>query len=654
MLILGVSALGHDPAAAIIKDGKLMACAEEERFNRIKHAFLCFPHQAINYCLKEVGASIRDVDYFTFYMQPHALCEAAIYAEPYRTYFMQNPYDFLKWLRLYRTVEQYIVEFCKKYEQKLIFVDHHEAHLASAFYGSRFHEANILSIDARGESNTTCIAHGRGTQINILKKIQVPHSLGMLYTSLTHFLGFNQYEGEGSVMGLSSYGRDEYREQFDRIIHCSNGGFKVCPEYIWNTDTDNILSKIPNGLEELFGPRRSYRPDPRNGIDEHIAASLQAKLEEVVINLCKYSYEQTGLKTFCLAGGVALNAKMNGRIIGEDFVDNLFIQPLANDAGCSIGAAYWQYQKVTGARPQPMNDVYLGSKFENEEIEALIKIAKIPYKQTDNPAEEAANYLVRQKIVGWFQGRMEVGPRALGCRSLLAHPGIMEMKSFMNDKVKRRELWRPFAPSILSDYSDEYIDNQKNIDAPYMILNFNVKEEKKQALRAAMHIDGTVRPQFVRREINPLFYDLIKAFGQRTGIYAVLNTSFNIKGEPIVHKPAEAIECFLKSGMEVLIIGNFIMEKSLIPKSSEKVEATLQALKSTEKEKMLLVRQKKLLNFVQIVDRESMEHLNSHIKNLEECVKNLSRHCKNLEEIIDDLKGRELLKSKSSIFRKKS
>lgn len=559
MIILGIIGGFHDACACLLIDGKVVALAEEERFIRRKHAFEAFPDLSADYCIKEAGVRWRDIDKVTFSFDLDYLVKSNEQVEPWQSSFEKNKKNLLRFREYYWNVRERAIAWTKARSLPApIYVDHHSAHLASAFFGSDFDSASLLSIDSRGELDTTVMGIGVENEIKEIKRIPLPHSLGMLYTIVTGFLGYQMYDGEGTVMGLASYGEDSYRKEFDLIVKGKNGAFECEHDYLWNKFTDGFTDN-ENKLEKLFGTPRHYRRDPRNGVDEHIAASLQACVTRHVSALVRWLYERTGMKRLCIAGGVSLNSKMNGELLDLDCIDELYVQPIANDAGVALGGAYWLYNKITGKRPEPLRDVYLGPACMEDEIYHEIKARSLNFDKPENLLDEVASLLANGKIVGWVQGRMEAGPRALGARSILADPSREDVKDMVNIKVKNREPWRPFAATILDTHRDKYLINCQK--APFMIICHKVKKEAYPKIKGACHIDGTSRVQVLERKINPLFYDLIKRFGEITGIYALLNTSFNVRGKPIVCKAGEAIEVFVNSGMDALAIGSYLLKK---------------------------------------------------------------------------------------------
>jgi len=559
VIILGIVAGFHDPAACLMVDGKIVAAAEEERFTRNKHANGVFPDNAAEYCIKEAGILWRDVDHVVYPFDLDRLISTNLEIEPWKTNLGSDRLRFLTYRSYYGGIALRVKTWCA--ERNLPdprLVDHHAAHLASAFFGSDFDHTALLSIDSRGEEHSTVFATGEGTNISEISRIPLPHSTGMLYTSVTQFLGYEPYDGEGTVMGLAPYGEDRFRELFDKAAWTNGDGFECNPAYLWNRRTEGFLAGA-DPWEETLGPARPYRADPRDGTDEHIAASLQDCLSRIVKHLVSSLHRQSGMRRLCVAGGVGLNAKLNGELFDLDEVDDLFVFPLANDAGCALGAAYFLYNELTGKRPEPIDHVFLGPDFTDAEAREAAMQSGFEMSEPADMAVEVADLLAEGKVVGWVQGRMEAGPRALGARSILADPSKPAIKDAVNLRVKRREPWRPFAATILDTHRDEYLESRG--DARFMIICYPVKRDALDKLAAASHIDGTNRAQVIDRATHPLYYDLVRAFGEKTGIYAVLNTSFNLRGEPIVRTPREAVDVFVNTGMDALAVGRYLIVK---------------------------------------------------------------------------------------------
>jgi carbamoyltransferase len=451
------------------------------------------------------------------------------------------------------------------FKAKILFVDHHLSHSGAAFLCSPFENAAIITIDGVGEYTTTRISLGKGNQIIPLREIQFPHSLGLLYSTFTAFLGFEVNEGEFKVMGLAPYGKPTYYEKIKKLIQIKDyGSFKLNMKYFAYTYSERMFS---NEFIKLFGKPRKPNSEITER-DKDLAASLQKILEEVIIKIAKHTKEITGQENLCIAGGVALNSVANGALLREKIFKNIFVQPASTDAGSAIGAALYFYNcYLNKKRCYEMKTDYLGPEYKNEEIiqilnEYSIKGIKYEFMDYKKLIKKTAGLLAENKIIGWFQGRMEFGPRALGNRSILANPNKKEMKDILNERVKHRESFRPFAPSVLEEYAKEYfkIDN-KNTRWPFMLFVFPVRKNKQSIISAVTHVDGTARIQTVSKENNSLYYDLIKEFYKIKKIPVVLNTSFNVRGEPIVMSPKDALETFLKTGMDYLVIGNYFISK---------------------------------------------------------------------------------------------
>lgn len=561
MYILGINAFYHDSSACIMEDGKVTALVEEERFSRIKHATHAFPHKAIEFCLNHTGIKLQDVDHIAYYTNQNLFMKKPWKFQPYFNRLIWKPWRFFGALYLLKQNDKEILRLGEEANAKVHFVEHHQTHAASAFYGSDFKKANILTLDGRGELTTSYFGVGNDAEIEKLGEISLPHSIGIAYSTITDFLNFGPNDGEGKVMGLAPYGQDKFKKEFDKIIWPTMDGFRTNPKYIWGhieewgratkrwytQDTIQLLGK-PRTNEEAI-----------NNHYEHIAHSLQKKTEEIGIHMSKLLFEKTGHKNICLAGGVTLNAKMNGLIGQQDFVENIYIQPAASDSGAAMGAAMYVYNELTGKRPEPIDNVFLGPEYSNEGIRKVLDKCKLKYDYYEDISGITAEHLAKNKIIGWFQGRMEVGPRALGDRSILANPSEREMVLKVNHYVKNREPWRPFALSMTYEEREKYLAH--GIKSPFMIMIDEVPAERRKEVIAGVHVDGTTRPQTLEKMHNPLYYKLIQDFGNLTGTNVVLNTSFNLAGEPIVNNPAEAIKDFFGSGMDYLAIGNYLLSK---------------------------------------------------------------------------------------------
>ncbi len=542
MIILGLThPVSWNNAACILVDGQLIAMAEEERFNRIKHAPRMVPTLAIDYCLKQANLKPEQVDYV-------AIGWEKLWQSAFKNLGSDNILSDLnlagQWLYTGLKYERQLPLAAYKPEQ-IIFVNHHIAHAASAYLASGFPEANILSLDGSGGSESGMLAVGRGPQIDILNTVTNRGSWGLMYELITETLGFRRHSGEGKVMGLAAYGEPD-----PAGLPCVD----------WDQAIPMIIPHKRKAFMADLEPRKKH--EPLTAYHKNLAATLQNTLERAGQQMVEWLYQQTGLRRLCLAGGTALNCSMNGKLAALNCVDEIFIQPAAHDAGTALGAALNVYVQKTGQLSSwRMQHAYWGPDYTNEAIEkALHSLMNIHYHKSDDICAETAELLAAGKIIGWFQGRAEIGPRALGCRSILAHPALPDMKDLVNKQVKHREPWRPFAPSILADSIDRYVEQA--MASPYMILAFAAKKDTQAEIISATHVDGTCRPQTVNRETNERYWTLIKQFERRTGIPALLNTSFNVDSQPIVNTPQEAIETFLNCGLDHLAIGDYLVHKS--------------------------------------------------------------------------------------------
>ena len=580
MYILGINAYHGDSSACLIKDGSLITAVEEERFRRIKH-WAGFPEKAVKHCLWSAGLGLEDIDYIAINRNPKAnLYKKVLFTLRKRPSFALIK-DSLKNALKVKDIKIIMSERLgmkgQKIKAELYHIEHHRVHMASAFFVSPFERAAILSIDGFGDFVSTMMGIGEGNKIEVIDQVNFPHSLGLFYTALTQYLGFPKYGDEYKVMGLSAYGRPVYLEEMEEIVRLKqNGRFELNLDYfvhhsegvsmLWE-DSEPILGRAySDRLIEKFGPERRYG-EPITEHHQNIAASLQAMYEKAFFHILNYLYERTKIKNLCLAGGCALNSVANGKIFDNTPFKEVYIQPAANDAGGSLGAAYYLYHQILGKqRNFVMDKAYWGPDFSEAEISEKLKVKSeelnnCKIEKIDNEdklCKKVAKYIAGGKVVGWFQGRMEWGPRALGNRSILVDPRRAEMKDILNARIKRREPFRPFAPSILLEAVGEYFE--KDYPDPFMIKVYPIKENKRKVIPAVTHVDGTGRLQTVNREENPLYYKLIKEFEKITGVPVVLNTSFN-ENEPIVCTPNEALDCFLRTKMDVLILGSFIIHK---------------------------------------------------------------------------------------------
>ncbi|MFC1606536.1 carbamoyltransferase [Candidatus Latescibacterota bacterium] len=563
--ILGITAFQHDSAACLIIDGKIVAAVEEERLTRKKHDG-SFPHKAISYCLKEAGITINDLDHVAFFWNPWKYFYRRVWHVlshlPKSISFLTEQAEYTgAWLPMV-FAKGYLTgrpDYDKnKAKFKFHYVHHHKAHAASTFFLSPFEEAAILSIDGVGEWTSTYLAQGSGTTIKKIKSVFFPHSLGSLYTTLTLYLGFKRNSDEYKVMGMSAYGKPTYYDEFKKIIKLSSEKlFRLDLKYF-----DYVYGKMKywsQHFENIFGPPRK----PETEFDQHyfdIAASLQKVFNETMVHIGNVLFKETGEKKLCMAGGVALNSVANGVILKECPFDDIWFQPAAYDSGASVGAALYVHHVLLGnPRKNVMRNVYLGPGFSDDEIEEELKSCKLTYRKSENIASETAEMLSQGKIIGWFQDRMEFGPRALGARSIIADPRTREMMDIVNMNIKHRESFRPFAPAILEEHSSEYFDS--DYPSPYMLLVYNVLPGMEKKIAAVTHVDGTARVQTVDSNSVPAYRSLIEEFYKITGVPVILNTSFNVRGEPIVTNPADAIRCFYSTGIDSLVIGNYIVDK---------------------------------------------------------------------------------------------
>ncbi|MBI4027184.1 MAG: hypothetical protein HY360_19520 [Verrucomicrobia bacterium] len=590
MNVLGISAFYHDSAAALVNDGVLTAAAEEERFTRKKHDH-DFPSLACNFCLHHAGIGIGEVDYVVFYEKPFVKFERIIQTS--MATFPRGVGVFRAamqtWLLDKLWIKAIIRENLGISPERIVFCDHHLAHAASSFYCSSFEKAAILTVDGVGEWTTTATGVAEGNQIHLKDELRFPHSLGLLYSAFTAFLGFEVNEGEYKVMGMAPYGEPKYLDKVWQLMDLSeDGSFQLKMEYfkypysLKNTYNRNFVRLFgpPRTPETHFFTRNTGFPSyfggkPSNYTElerenQHyadVAASIQRATEEILLRMARGLHAKTGLPDLCMAGGVALNSVANGRILRETPFKRLFIQPAAGDGGGAIGAALHLVHHVLGApRKFVMDHACWGQAYDSREISDFLKTQNIPHEHIsdeDRLITRTVDALGSGKVIGWHQGRFEFGPRALGARSILADPRSAEMKDVVNTKIKFREPYRPFAPSILAEAAEEYFDmpGVSKLDAArFMLLVAPVKKEKQEKIPAVSHM-GTGRLQTVFRETNPRYYKLIHAFGQATGVPVVLNTSFNLRGEPIVATPANAYRTFKASEMDLLVVGDYLVWK---------------------------------------------------------------------------------------------
>jgi len=560
MYVLGISCFYHDSAAALLRDGEIVFAAAEERYTREKHC-IGFPHLAVEAALRHEGITMADVEAVAFYEKPFLKFDRLLLSSI--ATFPRGFPIFRRFIPLWLHQKLKTPKIFRKelaYDGPVYYVEHHMSHAASAFLPSPFDEAAILTIDGTGEWATTAWGAGSGTAITLEEEMRFPHSLGLLYSAITLHLGFQVNNCEGKIMGLASYGQPTMRDAFKQLIDLRpDGSFWMNMDYFGYLHKPTMTSPK---LDTLLGPPRR-QGDPLTQHHKDLAATVQDVLEEAVLHMGRHVHERTGLKKLCLAGGVALNCVANGRLHREGPFDEMYIQPAAGDDGTAIGAAAYVYHTLMGnARTHPLRNAYLGDGFTDGDVQAFLDEAHVPYRrmERDELLRFTAQKLADNQIVGWFQGRMEFGPRALGNRSILANPGDPDMKDILNHRVKHREPFRPFAPSALLEHASECFDMAA--PSPFMLLVADVLPEQRERLAAITHVDGTARLQTVAPDENPLYHALIGEFHALTGCPVVLNTSFNVRGEPIVRTPADAYACFRHTDMDWLVLHNFVVAKS--------------------------------------------------------------------------------------------
>ncbi|MDB4926652.1 carbamoyltransferase C-terminal domain-containing protein [Mucilaginibacter sp.] len=573
MYILGINAAFHDSAACILKDGQLLAATADERFTHIKHGkrpvpFSTWelPFHAIDYCLKVAGIHLSEVDHIAYSFDPYLLLGDEYAGRTSIEIPLESGDDKLSkewlnpWAPLFITsivnaprqlVDGYPHHLQKRFIGASVndfewhFVEHHIAHAASAFHCSPYSHAAVMTMDGRGEKATTSYFTGNDNNLTLIDQVYLPNSLGLLYEEVTTHLGFLHSSDEYKVMALASYGKPEFVNDFREMIRLNNNGHYTIAN---------------QNLEQRFGPKR-LRHEEFTSHHFNIAHSLQVVLEETVLKITEWLYRQTGEQNLCMAGGVALNCVLNGRIRDQGLFKNIWVQPASGDDGTALGAALWVdvQQRQSTTKGFVMDHAYWGPEYSDEEIEKFIKWAKVPYRKLDNKAEETAGLLAQDKIIGWYQGRMEYGPRALGSRSILASPINPAMQARLNE-VKDREDFRPVAPVVLEEEAANWFENAGY--SPFMLFVYNVKPEKADQIPAVRHIDGTARIQTINERQHKAYYDLLKAFQRKTGVPVLVNTSFNTLSKPIVCSPRDAIECFWTSPFDALVIGSFLIQKN--------------------------------------------------------------------------------------------
>lgn len=568
MKILGISCYYHDAAAALIEDGKVVAAAAEERFSRKKHD-AGFPIKAIDFCLKKGGIQASDLNWVVFYEKPFLKFEritlSFLATAPKARESFVNAYK--TWLKDKLWIKSTLAKELKLPAKKILFAGHHLSHAASAYYTSPFKSAALLTCDGVGEWTTAAWGQAKGNKISLDYEIKFPHSLGLFYSTITQFLGFRINNGEYKVMGMAPYGEPKYVKEVEKLIHQStDGSFQLDLSYFNYHLSDKV--SYNSKFVKLFGvpPANPKKNDKVVKVYADIAASAQKVLEEKLLVMAKNVREKTGEKNLCYAGGVALNAVANWRILKEAGFDNIFIQPAAGDAGGALGAALYLYHHVLGNNKKTsFNNIFLGEKNDEKEIKEFLNKNNIKAKNVSGSKliERVVNLLVKKKVVGWVKGRFEWGPRALGARSILADPRDEKMKDLVNAKIKFRESFRPFAPVALYENGNKYFDigNDRQQPLEHMLAVVPVRDKWKERLGAITHVNGTARPQLIKKSLNPEYHDVVKRFGQKTGVEVVLNTSFNLRGDPIVNTYKEAYDTFMKSGIDAIVLENYLIEK---------------------------------------------------------------------------------------------
>ena len=563
MHVLGISAFYHDSAAALLRDGELVAAAEEERFTRRKHTAE-FPVHAIRYCLQQAAVGPAELDYVGFYEKPLVKFERILTSTlaTWPRSFGQFRRAMPVWLRQ----KLYIKRLIRKSlglgrGQPILFLDHHLSHAASAFLASPFEEAAVLTADALGEWTTTAVGYARGSEIVLEREVRFPHSLGLFYSAVTAYLGFRVNDAEWKVMGLAPYGEDRFRAQMDELLQVRpDGSYRLNMRYFAH---HHSARSIFNGhFVRLLGRPPRLPGEPLEDFHRDLASSAQKKLEEALLAIARQLHRDHPSANLVLAGGVALNSCANYRLLAETPFENLFIPPAAGDSGGALGTALYITNTILGEpRRCVMRHAHFGPGYAEEDIRRELSALGLTCRRTEDEAElaaETARLLREGKIVGWFQGRMEFGPRALGARSILADPTRPQAKDEVNRRVKFREEFRPFAPSVPRERAAEYFE-MPTPASPFMLLVVPVRPEKRPLIPAVTHVDGTARLQTVDRETHPLFHRLLMEFGRRSGVPVLLNTSFNVRGEPIVATPQDALSCYFRTGLDALVIGPFIL-----------------------------------------------------------------------------------------------
>lgn len=558
---LGISAWYHDSAAALLKDGEIVSAAHEERFTRKKHDE-DFPKHAVEFCLKKAGISKQEIDAVVFYDKPFLKFERIL-----KTVLKTWPWGFVQFIRMLPIwlheklfLRSKIAKEMEVDEDKVFFSEHHISHAASSVYTSPFEESAILVVDGVGEFATTSIGHFKNGEITMLREIEFPDSLGLLYSTMTAYLGFKVNSGEYKVMGLAPYGKDNFSKEIRQLIHVfDDGSFELNMEYFV---FEKVMKMHSKKLEKLFGAKARKSESPLTQRDFDIAHSLQKLVEEIMLKLAREAQKITGSKNLCLSGGVALNCVANGKILREKIFENIYVQPAAGDAGGALGSALYYWYRVQKNTWIPVKEFspYLGPEYSHRNIQNFLdemSAKYVEFNDDDMCCKEVAKLINGDNVIGWFQGRAEFGPRALGNRSILADARNKENWKKVNVKIKFRESFRPFAPSVLEERCNDYFD--LNVPSPYMLL---VADVKTKEIPAVTHVDTSARIQSVSQTLNPKYYQLIKEFEMLTGCGVIINTSFNVRSEPIVLSPKDAWNCFIHTDMDYLVLGNFLIKKT--------------------------------------------------------------------------------------------
>ncbi len=568
--ILGLSCYYHDSAAVLLKDGEVVFAAHEERYTRKKHDE-SLPVNAVRHALAEAGITIENIDAVGFYEKPML----KFFDRLLQTYMRVWPRGLLsyhmamhEWMQKKLWIPQHIKKELK-YDGKILYVPHHESHAASAYYVSGFSEAAVVTVDGVGEWSTTTVGHGSGNDLTLLEEIRFPHSLGLLYSAITYYLGFKVNSAEYKVMGLAPYGEPRYLKEMRELVDLKeDGSFALNMTYF---SYEYGLRMTGRKLEKLFGHPTRAGEGELTQFHKDVARSLQEITEQAMLGIVRRAKERTGSKNLCLAGGVALNCVANGKILRSGIFKEIFVQPAAGDAGGALGVALAIWHKKYGGKRSPkMEHAYLGNAYAQEEIEAFLREKGIAFERLSDEAlvDRVTDLLQGENVIGWFQGRMEYGPRSLGNRSILADARNKENWRKVNLKIKFRESFRPFAPTVLEEKVSEWFALDR--ESPYMLLVADTLPEKRAVIPAVTHVDGSARIQTIRRDQNPRYHALLKRFDEKTGCPVIINTSFNVRGEPIVESPKDALNCFLHTHMDYLVLGNCVIGKKDLPETLQR------------------------------------------------------------------------------------